>query len=133
MTVEYTCLFGISSAIPGLEISEQVNGIFDHLSVLTIHGRYGRVFWFVIQKLDRKYVYPDVPRFTDKDAVQLVSRLKDIQFWKDITVGDLWKNREVFSMTALEEGLFETWHYDRMVLAGDSVHKVLHLDRILVS
>ncbi|PYI11327.1 flavo protein monooxygenase [Aspergillus sclerotiicarbonarius CBS 121057] len=124
MTVEYACVFGISSAIPGLEISEQINGIFDHLSVLTIHGKHGRVFWFVIQKLDRKYVYPDVPRFSDKDAVQLLNRLKDVRFWKDISVGDLWKNREVFSMTALEEGLLETWYYDRMVLAGDSVHKM---------
>ncbi|PWY91935.1 monooxygenase [Aspergillus sclerotioniger CBS 115572] len=124
MTVEYACVFGISSAIPGLEISEQINGIFDHLTVLTIHGRHGRVFWFVIQKLNRKYVYPDVPRFSDKDAVQLLSRLKGVRFWKDICVGDLWKNREVFSMTALEEGLFETWHRERMVLAGDSVHKM---------
>ncbi|RAK97742.1 FAD-dependent oxidoreductase [Aspergillus ibericus CBS 121593] len=124
MTVEYACVFGISSAIPGLEISEQINGIFDHLSVLTIHGRHGRIFWFVIQKLDKKYVYPDVPRFSDKDAERLLYRLKHVRFWKDICVGDLWKNREVFSMTALEEGFFETWHYERMVLAGDSVHKM---------
>ncbi|PWY78296.1 monooxygenase [Aspergillus heteromorphus CBS 117.55] len=124
MTVEYTCAFGISSRIPGLEINEQVNGVFDHLSVLTIHGRHGRVFWFVIQKLDRKYVYPDVPRFSEKDAEHVFSQLKDMKFWKDVTVGDLWKNREVFSMTALEEGLFKTWHHDRMVLAGDSVHKM---------
>ncbi|GKZ25789.1 hypothetical protein AbraIFM66951_010010 [Aspergillus brasiliensis] len=124
LTVEYVCVFGISSAIPGLEISEQINGIFDHLSILTIHGRHGRVFWFVIQKLDRKYVYPDVPRFSDEDAVQLFERVKHVRFWKNICVGDLWKNREVFSMTALEEGVFETWHYDRMVLAGDSVHKM---------
>lgn len=124
MTVEYVCVFGISSAIPGLEISEQINGIFDHLSILTIHGRHGRVFWFVIQKLDRKYVYPDVPRFSDEDAVQLFDRVKHVRFWKNICVGDLWKNREVSSMTALEEGVFETWHHDRMVLVGDSVHKV---------
>ncbi|CAK48314.1 hypothetical protein CBS115989_8867 [Aspergillus niger] len=124
MTVEYVCVFGISSAIPGLEISEQINGIYDHLSILTIHGRHGRVFWFVIQKLDRKYVYPDVPRFSDEDAVQLFERVKHVRFWKDICVGDLWKNREVSSMTALEEGLFETWHHERMVLIGDSVHKM---------
>ncbi|PYH92709.1 flavo protein monooxygenase [Aspergillus ellipticus CBS 707.79] len=124
MTVEYTCVFGISSRIPGLEIGDQVNGIFDHLSVLTIHGRHGRVFWFLIQKLDQKYTYPKVPRFSDKDAARLLSQVKDVRFWKDITVGDLWKNREVFSMTALEEGLFKTWHYDRVVLAGDSVHKM---------
>ncbi|GKZ77594.1 hypothetical protein AnigIFM56816_011332 [Aspergillus niger] len=124
MTVEYVCVFGISSAIPGLEISEQINGIYDHLSILTIHGRHGRVFWFVIQKLDRKYVYPDVPRFSDEDAVQLFERVKHVRFWKDICVGDLWKNREVSSMTALEEGVFETWHHERMVLIGDSVHKM---------
>lgn len=28
-------------------------------------------------------------------------------------------------MTALEEGLLEAWHFNRIVLLGDSVHKVI--------
>ncbi|PYH45064.1 FAD-dependent oxidoreductase [Aspergillus saccharolyticus JOP 1030-1] len=124
MTVEYACIFGISSQIPNLEISEQINGLFDHLSILTIHGKKGRVFWFIITKLPRKYTYPNVPRFSDKDAAKFMENLKHVRFFKNVCVGDLWKNREVFSMTALEEGLFRTWFFDRMVLIGDSVHKM---------
>ncbi|RAL16346.1 FAD-dependent oxidoreductase [Aspergillus homomorphus CBS 101889] len=124
MTVQYSCVFGISSRIPSLEVHEQINGLFDHLSVLTIHGKNGRVFWFIVTKLDKKYTYPDVPRFSDKDAAKLIEKLKNVRFYKDVCVGDLWENREVFSMTALEEGLFETWFLDRMVLMGDSAHKM---------
>ncbi|PYI33097.1 FAD/NAD(P)-binding domain-containing protein [Aspergillus indologenus CBS 114.80] len=124
MTVQYSCIFGISSRIPNLEVHEQINGLFDHLSILTIHGKKGRVFWFIITKLQQKYTYPDVPRFSHKDAAKLIEKLKHVRFFKDVCVGDLWKNKEVYSMTALEEGLFKTWFFDRMVLMGDSVHKM---------
>lgn len=124
MTVQYSCVFGISSRIPNLEVHEQINGLFDHLSILTIHGKKGRVFWFIITKLQQKYIYPDVPRFSDKDAAKLIDKLKHVRFFNDVCVGDLWKNREVYSMTALEEGLFKTWFFEHMVLMGDSVHKV---------
>ncbi|RAH42263.1 FAD-dependent oxidoreductase [Aspergillus brunneoviolaceus CBS 621.78] len=124
MTVQYSCVFGISSRIPNLEVHEQINGLFDHLSILTIHGKKGRVFWFIIAKLQQKYIYPDVPRFSDKDAAKLIDKLKHVRFFKDVCVGDLWKNKEVYSMTALEEGLFKTWFFERMVLMGDSVHKM---------
>ncbi|OJK02390.1 hypothetical protein ASPACDRAFT_50957 [Aspergillus aculeatus ATCC 16872] len=124
MTVQYSCVFGISSRIQNLEVHEQINGLFDHLSILTIHGKKGRVFWFIITKLQQKYIYPDVPRFSDKDAAKLIVKLKHVRFFKDVCVGDLWKNKEVYSMTALEEGLFRTWFFERMVLMGDSVHKM---------
>lgn len=82
------------------------------------------MFWFIIQKLDRTYSYPNAPRYSPSDAAELCGQLQDVIIWKDISVGDLWKNKVVASMTALEEGLFETWNLNRIVLLGDSVHKV---------
>ncbi|KAJ5294329.1 hypothetical protein N7508_009150 [Penicillium antarcticum] len=123
-TVEYTCVFGISNPIPGLETGEHINRYGDKFSVITFHGKDGRVFWFIIHKLDHAYVYPHAPRYSPEDAAHLCAELANVSILGDISVGHLWKSRIVASMTALEEGLLETWHFNRIVLLGDSVHKM---------
>ena len=125
LTVEYTCVFGISNPISGLETGEHINRYGDKFSVITFHGKDGRVFWFIIQKLDETYVYPNAPRYSPEHAAHLCGKLADVSILGDICVGDLWENRVVASMTALEEGLLKTWHFNRIVLLGDSVHKVI--------
>ncbi|KAL4785222.1 hypothetical protein BJX76DRAFT_367060 [Aspergillus varians] len=124
MTVEYACVFGISSGIKGLEAGEQVNAFLEKAAVMVVQGKDDVVFWFLFKKLDQKYVYPAVPRFSIDEAEKLCNRMKDVRLYQGLHIGDLWKNRVVASMTALEEGLFKTWFYDRMVLLGDSVHKM---------
>lgn len=96
----------------------------DGLTVLVFHGKGGRIYWFVIKKLHKTFHYPSIPRFSTDDAEALCSRLGNVRIWKDICIRHLWNTREVASMTALEEGLFKTWHHDRVLLVGDSVHKV---------
>lgn len=123
-TVEYTCVFGISSPIPGLHGGEHVNSYGEGVCVITFHNKDGRVFWFIIEKLPKKYTYPISPRFTPQDASEFCGRLADVHVFNDVTVGHLWRNRTVVSMNALEEGLLSTWSFERMVLLGDSVHKV---------
>ncbi|KAJ5493653.1 Monooxygenase FAD-binding, partial [Penicillium fimorum] len=124
LTVEYACLFGISLPIPGLRSGEHVNRYGDNFCIITFHGKGDRVFWFIIQKLEQVYTYPDAPRYSLADAAELCRKLRNVKLLGDVTVGDLWKSREVASMMALEEGLFENWHFKRMVLVGDSIHKM---------
>ncbi|KAJ5787609.1 hypothetical protein N7457_002599 [Penicillium paradoxum] len=124
LTIEYACVFGISRPIAGLRSGEHINRYGDKFCVITFHGKDGRVFWFIIQKLDRTYAYPNAPRYCPDDAAALCLQLQDVSISKDITVGDLWKTKVVASMTALEEGFFETWNLNRIVLLGDSVHKM---------
>nr|A0A097ZPF7.1 RecName: Full=FAD-dependent monooxygenase andE; AltName: Full=Anditomin synthesis protein E [Aspergillus stellatus]BAP81859.1 AndE [Aspergillus stellatus] len=124
MTVEYSCVYGISSPIVGLRAGESVNSYMDGMTVLTFHGKGGRVYWFLIQKLHQKYTYPNTPRYTVEDAERLCTDHRDTTIWKDIRIGHLWDNREVVSMTALEENLFAKWHFHRIGLMGDSIHKM---------
>jgi FAD dependent monooxygenase len=124
MTVEYACVFGISSGVESLEAGAQINAFLDRAAIMTIHGKEGCVFWFLFKKLEQKHVYPAVPQFSSKDASKLCSRMQDARMYKGLRFGDTWKNSELVSMTTLEEGLFKTWFYDRMVLVGDSAHKV---------
>lgn len=124
MKAEYACIFGISSPIEGLKAGEQVNAFYDGLTIITIHGKGGRIFWFMIKKMEKKFTYPDRPRFPPEDVKRVVATIGQYRIWGNIYVKDLWDRKEVMSMTPLEENVFETWYYDRMVLLGDSVHKV---------
>jgi hypothetical protein len=74
--------------------------------VITFHGKDGRVFWFIIRKLDRVYTYPNAPRHSSNDAAELCGKMQNVIIWRDITVGDLWKTKVVASMPVLEEGIF---------------------------
>lgn len=123
-TVQYACIFGISTALPGLKIGEHINSYSNGLCVITFHGKDGRIFWFILVKLKQRFQYPHTPRFSPDDAATFCEKLSTVRVWGNICVADLWKNKELASMTAVEEGLLQTWHFDRVVLLGDSVHKV---------
>lgn len=124
MIAEYRCIFGTSSPIQGLTAGEQVNACFDGLVIITIHGKGGRLYWFVVQKLEEPCAYMTRPRFTAADTARAAESLRDYCFYKEFTFGQIWDGVETSSMTMLEEHLLDTWHYGRMVLVGDSAHKV---------
>ncbi|KAJ5569383.1 FAD/NAD(P)-binding domain-containing protein [Penicillium hetheringtonii] len=116
LTIEFRCIFGISSNIPGLKLGEQVNALFDGLTIITIHGKKRTNLL--------KYVYPHCPRYTPTDTSTVAEKLRNVVFYKSLTFGDLWDNQETASMTVLEENIFKIWHHGRSVLLGDSVHKM---------
>ena len=124
MAAEYSCAFGISSPIPGIKTGDQIASLNDGFSIMTLNGKGGIIFWFLIQKLDKKYFYPNVPRFTQADAVASCEKVRDTKVWNEITFGDIWDNSDVASMTALDEYILRTWTVGRIVCIGDSVHKV---------
>jgi FAD dependent monooxygenase len=91
---------------------------------MTYQGLGGRVYWFVVEKLDRKYTYPYVPRFSDPDAVRNCERLGSVWLRNSVHFRDVWRHRETFAMTALEEAVLRPWSDGRIVCIGDSIHKV---------
>lgn len=127
MFAEYSCAFGISGAVSGLNSGELIAFSHDLLTILAIVGKDNHVFWFLIRKLKNKYIYPDVPRYSQDDAIDVCQSYQDLPIFNGVTFGDIWNNREVFSMTALEENVFRTWHIGRVVCFGDSMHKVVSL------
>ncbi|RHZ54852.1 FAD-dependent monooxygenase spyC [Aspergillus thermomutatus] len=124
MTVEFACVFGISSSVPKLKAGEQVGSLNNGRSYLIFPGKNGRVFWFLLLKLDRKYSYSNAPRFSSTDAEKMCERYADDHIWDGVCFRDLWRNRQVFSMTNLEENVFQKWHWERIVCIGDSMHKM---------
>ncbi|CAI6083267.1 unnamed protein product [Clonostachys chloroleuca] len=55
---------------------------------------------------------------------------EDVKYWFDVPVNeqttfkDLWDNKIIGGRVNHDEGVIPWWHWDRLVLVGDSVHKV---------
>jgi hypothetical protein len=88
----------------------------------------GNVMWCMVEKLDKEYHLPNIPRYTEEDArVWAESKLDRVlvsDTLNHITLADLWKNREVVALVPVEEGDLKVWTSGRIVCVGDSVHKV---------
>jgi FAD dependent monooxygenase len=53
--------------------------------------------------------------------------MSDVNVWGDIKFGAVWKARTSFSHALVDEHVFSTWNYGRVVCVGDSVVKVRSL------
>ncbi|GAM89990.1 hypothetical protein ANO11243_080300 [Dothideomycetidae sp. 11243] len=121
----YRCLYGISSAVPGLPgPGSVVKGYGHHRSSLLTVSEAGRLYWFIMQKLDRVYQNHEVPRYSDKDAQDSVAGMHD---WKPSPTTDfaaVFAKVESFALVALEEAQYKKWTFGRIACCGDSIHKV---------
>ncbi|KAL2860081.1 hypothetical protein BJX68DRAFT_251884 [Aspergillus pseudodeflectus] len=124
LTVDYDCIFGISDSVPDLLPGEQIASLHDGRSFLTFPGKDGRVFWFLLRKLDRQYPYSSAPRWSPTNMEKAAEQFAEDHIWNGVQFGHLWKRRRVVGMTNLEEGVFSTWHCGRVVCIGDSMHKM---------
>jgi FAD dependent monooxygenase len=87
-------------------------------------GKDGELGWFVTEKLDRTYTYPERPVHTQEDAVAYCQSLSGVNVWGDINFGAVRKARTSFSHALVDEHVFSTWNSGRVVCVGDSVVKV---------
>lgn len=124
LTIAYACIYGISSVHPHLKPGQQITCFNDDWSILSVVGKNGRTFWFLFLKLEKEYAYGHAPKFSREDAIGHCDRLSAFTFWDTVTFGDVWNRREIFTMTPLEEGVFQQWSCQRIVCIGDSMHKV---------
>ncbi|KJZ71109.1 hypothetical protein HIM_09528 [Hirsutella minnesotensis 3608] len=124
LRVDYACVYGISSGVPGVQGGIQLSLLDNGVTIHVFNGKNRKVYWFVIVKTDRRYAYTDRPRFTTDDARKVCDDLKLKKLDDSVGFGDIWANCDAFTMTPLEEGWFNIWHFGRMVCIGDAVRKI---------
>ena len=122
--MEFSAVVGISTAIPGLKPGEQVIRTLDNRTIFIFGGKGASVGWIVIQKLDRKYFYPDRPRFARDDAIENCKSFSECEIWRNVKFQDVFARQVSFAMVPLEEALLRVWHYRRVACIADSVNKV---------
>ncbi|PLB44192.1 FAD/NAD(P)-binding domain-containing protein [Aspergillus steynii IBT 23096] len=123
MKAEYSCVFGISSATPGLTPGHVHRSFAKNASFLLVVGKHGRVFWFLYTKMSQTFQGSSIPRFTSEDLDQTVSLHLEKYVGPGVPFASVYKNVIVKAYAPLEEAFFEYWTYDRFVCIGDSVHK----------
>jgi 2-polyprenyl-6-methoxyphenol hydroxylase-like FAD-dependent oxidoreductase len=116
-------LIGITPGIPELEERDFTVVHNTGHSFLAL-SQPNRVYFFFIFRLEKPFTWPKRARYTDKDAEDLAQRFADHPVSKWMVFGELWKKRIRGSLVSLEEGVLDHWHSGRIVLAGDSAHKV---------
>lgn len=121
---DYTCLFGISNPTEGLKVGHIHIVYGSGSSFLLAVGKDGIVYWFHFRKLPQRYASPNIPRFTEQDALDSAEKELDSVVAENVTFGDVWKNQKSAIQVPMEESVFKKWHYGRSVILGDSAHKV---------
>jgi 2-polyprenyl-6-methoxyphenol hydroxylase-like FAD-dependent oxidoreductase len=86
---------------------------------------------FMLEKQGWFFVYRRLPepayeytRYTNEDAEAFARDVMDRPVTKDMTFKNVWEARKWATVVNIEEGLLRRWYWDRIVLAGDSVHKM---------
>jgi 2-polyprenyl-6-methoxyphenol hydroxylase-like FAD-dependent oxidoreductase len=79
--------------------------------------------WSVVYK--DEHSSPPKPYKPDaKEQEEVAKRFKDLDITENIKFKDLWESKTRFGMLNIEEGVLDKWHAGRIVLVGDSAHKV---------
>lgn len=119
----YQCLIGVSKTIPGLGNRDMTWVHNKHLSWL-IMTQPDQTYFFVHWKLQKQIRWPTRAKWSDEEAEKAAASVADHPISESLVFGELWRNRIRGHLIGLEEGLFDHWYYGRIVLVGDSVHKV---------
>lgn len=96
------------------------------VSSLVVVGKGGNILWFLFARLSHVYRDQDIPRFTDSDTELFAQRHLDLPILPKgaVTFGNIWQQRRIATLLAVEEADFPTWTWGRFACVGDSVHKM---------
>ncbi|KAJ5137381.1 uncharacterized protein N7443_010326 [Penicillium atrosanguineum] len=117
-------LFGISKAPEGVRQDQVVKAFRKGRSYLCAGGPSDTLYWLLTFKNEKETQGKSVPRYTEEDRQKLVEMCQDDIIRQGMTFGDIYERTINSALVPLEEGVLKTCYYKRMVLLGDSWHKV---------
>jgi hypothetical protein len=124
MCTEFNIIFGFSSGVKGLVVGQDQRSHGKDFAILAVHAQGDTTYWFLWNKLDKKYLTPNIPRYSQGEAAVVAQNYLDYYVNETVKFKDLWDNRVTFSMHPVEEYLAKRWTWNRFVAIGDAVHKV---------
>ncbi|KAI2996205.1 hypothetical protein CBS147346_9459 [Aspergillus niger] len=124
MTSEYNCVFGISSATPGLTPGHGHRTFAEGYSILTIIGKEGRVYWFFFSRMDQTYTASQIPRFSQDEIDSHLAPYLQKPITPNVPLAEINRRAIVRTFVSLEEAVYKHWCVDRYVCIGDSAHKM---------
>lgn len=125
MSSEYKAAFGVSEAKdwPNDLGPSDIHITFGHDVTKLLFTQPGIAYWGLMYK--DEYSQPPKPfKPTPQEQDEIVSKLRDHKFTEAVSFGDLWDHKSRAAILSIEEGVLSQWHVGRMVLVGDSAHKM---------
>lgn len=124
---EYDAMFGVSKLKGepkdyGMNASE-TNVVFGQGVTKLLFQQQGMQYWALIFK-DKYNQPPKRYKATDQDMEGVANRFSDLALNEIVRFRDLWETKTRAGLLTIEEGVLSQWHAGRIVLVGDSAHKV---------
>jgi hypothetical protein len=96
---------------------------------IEVHGDGWLIQAFPSQKETHMFIYKRIPSTTTKIPFSPVvtdsdiAEFYDAQLTPEVSFKDIWDKRYAQGTANYEEGVCNLWHYNRIALVGDAVHK----------
>ncbi|PSS00890.1 hypothetical protein BD289DRAFT_283263 [Coniella lustricola] len=120
-TTSYRGLFGWSTLPEGIKLHHLYEMHGDKVTVQVIPGQ-DKAMFLVYERLPAPS--KTSVRYTDEDKEAFAAKYADFHVAESVRFGDIWAQAQWSFCSGLEEGLAEKWYGDRIVLIGDTVHKM---------
>src|ERR1700712_3022746 len=103
----------------GLLPAGTVNAVYRSGSSLgVVTGKDGATYWFLFERLPQRVHVPNIPRYTESDAINTAEKYLDAQITETVKFRDVWETRISAVKVALEENVFKKWYHRRLVILG---------------
>ncbi|CAO2657389.1 Nn.00g035150.m01.CDS01 [Neocucurbitaria sp. VM-36] len=121
---EFGGIFGVSEWKDSFNLGPaESNVIFGHGDTKLLFTQPGKVYWALIFK-DERSQPPKRRKAGEEDIAAEAKRFANAVFTEEIKFSDLWETRSRYGLLNIEEGILSKWHAGRIVLVGDSAHKM---------
>lgn len=124
---EYDALFGVSNLEGkpgdyGMDVAES-NIVFGQGVTKLFFQQQGQQLWAISYK-DKYNQPPKRFKATEEDMRSVAERFADVALNEKVKFKELWEKRTRAGLLTIEEGVLSQWHAGRIVLVGDSAHKM---------
>lgn len=120
-TTTYRGLYGVSNRMKGTEPNTLYEMHSDKITIQIIPGKNSMMFT-VYQRLPE--TSKTSVRYTEEEKEAFAAEVGDIYVSDTVQFKDIWSEATWSYASGLEEGIADKWYGERVVLVGDTVHKM---------
>ncbi|KAJ5579532.1 uncharacterized protein N7459_005517 [Penicillium hispanicum] len=117
-------LFGISRAPKAWRQDEALQNFRQGRCYLIGGGPDEMLYWVVMFQNGHKTQGQSIPRYTREDCDRFAARCENDLVRPGVRFGEIYRQRRQSALVPLEEGILKRCFYKRLVLVGDSWHKM---------
>ncbi|KAL3471107.1 hypothetical protein BJX99DRAFT_238199 [Aspergillus californicus] len=119
-----TCIFGISEGLAQVKSTDTWKHVRQGRHYLNAGAPGGLTFWFVFFKTRKQADSWSTLRYSPEEMDEMAAEFATDQVRPDLTFGEMYKNATNKGMVPIEEFVLKKYFHKRLILLGDSVHKM---------